>query len=279
MGASSLAMVMTSAHVSSARLQVAVEVVGTSAGQLVACDLDRAGARPDAAPRPPSRGCCCASLTSGGSSWSCIVPSCGAQPREVAGVLALGEQSERALGQRDGVGHRALLRLEEAGVPVRRRASRRRLQRLGLGDGLAAQPDGMTRVTAEEVRRRQGHRQLDGLVGAVQVRALELLAHALADLDRGAEITGLTQAAAQRDRALDAEQPTALSRRPAARARGWRRPWSPGSPGRARSDSAPGRQGPPGNRRGRGPVPDAPGTRPRGAGRTRGRARRSRASA
>ena len=109
---------------------------------------------------------------------------CGPKPGEVATALTLAEQREGTFGQRHGVADEPLLRLEDAGVPVRRRSGDRGGQALGLGDGLAAGPDRLAGVAALVVRRRQGDRHLDGLVGAVERSAGQLGQDALADLGR-----------------------------------------------------------------------------------------------
>src|SRR6185312_15678063 len=116
---------------------------------------------------------------------------------------------ERTLGQRDGVADRTAFCLEETRVPVRRRTGHRRVELFRLDDRLAAQPDRVSGVAAVEVRSCQRDRELHCLVRTAQVRPLELLAHALADLDRGVEVPGLAQAATQSDRALHAEQSAA----------------------------------------------------------------------
>ena len=159
--------------------------------------------------------CCCASETSGGSSWSCIVPSA---VRSRRGCGCPGPRTSRA-SARSASGTALLTDPCSASKTLAFQYADARAvgdcKRLGLDDGLAAHPDGVTGVTAQEVGRRQRHRQLDGLVGAVEVGAVELLATTRSPTSiGGAEVTGLTQAAAQRDRALDRAAARRRGRRP-----------------------------------------------------------------
>ena len=131
------------------------------------------------------------------------MPSWVRKPARLRGVLALGEQRQSPLGQRDRVADGALLGLHHAGVPVRRGPGGGRLELLRLGDRLAAHAHGLAGVAPLEVGRGQRDGHLHGLVGGVQRRVGEVLEHVLADVDGPAEVAGLAVAAAQRDAGLD----------------------------------------------------------------------------
>ena len=69
-----------------------LEVVGPSLSQLVAADVDDAGAVTPTSPRAACARFCFASSSCGGSSCSCMMPRLVRSTRQVATVLSFGEQ-------------------------------------------------------------------------------------------------------------------------------------------------------------------------------------------
>ena len=131
---------MSSAHGRAAPVEVALEEERPSASQLVARDrrsalaLDQtssSAAFVEVAPAPRRR-------RAGRAGAACVPSVVRSRAR-----LRVSWPSESRASARSASGHgvadEPLLCLEDAGVPVRRRAGGRGLQALGLGDGLAAQ--------------------------------------------------------------------------------------------------------------------------------------------